>query len=391
GWLREAAVLAARRLALVPESAAAREDARETVATLRFLDALKRSWKDRYFSYAGGAENRDLEEALSSLRNLSERHLGIDITEGIAQRSFGMLGAMAETVRAQGTCGRWFREHGLALVVGRAVGNPVEARLLRVVSLRRNREEEILGRRFPSTTVVGEGLLIPSYREAEGMVLGGATVGDLVFLDLEGVARWAGTVLRSRSDAAIGADLAAVRPMKVLERGERETLRFPGRVSERLGLAPDSWDDPLQVLDDFMDAARAHEFAHAADSARYLPISSHLWNGLGLFLRGGLSGNGVAAVLEGDAEIVALAVAREPRAVLATMTSFLPSRDTGPPHGRGYFDALEELIEELENDRAALVEIAPDENLLRALDRVPPDRLRAAALRVCEARGLVGE
>ena len=84
------------------------------------------------------------------------------------------------------------------------------------------------------------------------------------------------------------------------------TARLPGRLSDRIALAVDAWEDPRRALSDFLDAARCHEFAHAADSARYLPPLAHPYEGLRLLLRGGLSGAGAVAVLEGDAEIAAL-------------------------------------------------------------------------------------
>ena len=106
-----------------------------------------------------------------------------------------------------------------------------------------------------------------------------------------------------------------------------------------------------------------------------------------LLLRGRLSGSGVASVLEGDAELVALATAREPRATLTSLASFLPARDGGAPHGRGYFEALEDLVRVL-RERGA---VARDAVAVRALDRLDPEVLRSAAREVCRRRGLRAE
>lgn len=386
GWLREAALLAARRFALDPENREAREEAAETARTLRFLEELRRTWKGAYHEYAGGGKGEDLDRALRSMAALSRRILGRDVTEGIAVRSFPLLGEMAETVRATGPCREWFDDHGLALMVGRALGQPVEARLLRVVSIRRDAPFESLGRRFRATLVTGEGLLVPTRREAGGAVLGGATVGDLVFLDLEGVALWSGAAHRSRTDPGVREVLEAVPGVPPGLLGEEHAdLRFPGRVGDRVALAVEAWDDPRRALADFLDAAAAHELAHAADAARYLPVTAHPLEGLRLLLRGRLSSEGVASVLEGDAEIAALATSREPRASLATLTSFLPVRDAGAPHGRGYWEALEDLFEVL-RDRGLL----PREGAAaRGLDLLDPEALRSAAIEVCRRRGLL--
>jgi tetratricopeptide (TPR) repeat protein len=387
GWLREAAVVEARRVALDPEDAAALAGAEEAARTLRFLDEFRSLWKGAYFVYQAGGDGGDLDLALKALREISLRRLGVDLTDGLERRSFFFLGDMAESVRAVGPAGEWFRGHGLALLLGRPSGQPVEARLLRVVSLHRDRGERILGRPCPATVVVGEGLLVPSRRESGGAVLGGATVGDLVFLDLQGVARWAGSATRARRDPSIRAAVEAIPGVGPVEGDEAVSLRFPGRVTERIALSVEAWSDPRAALADFLDAARCHELAHAADAERYLPVFGHPLAGLVLLLRGRLSGNGVTALLEGDAEIVAVASCREPRAALATLASFLPARDSSPPHSRGYFEVLEELVGVL-RERGAVPE---DALAVRVLDGLDPAVIRSAAREVCRRRGLRAE
>jgi tetratricopeptide (TPR) repeat protein len=387
GWLREAALLAAHRVAADPGDDGALADAAETARTLRFLDEFRALWRGAYRAYSAGGGGGDLEAALASLRGMSLRVLGTDLTRGIARTRYAMLGEMAESVRATGPCAEWFRDHGLALLLGREAGQPVEARLVRVVSLRRDREERVLGRRFRATVVLGEGLLVPSRREAGGAVLGGATIGDLVFVDLEGVGRWCGAAVRARRDPDLRAVLAAVDPLAAPDEEAEATLRFPGRLSERIAAGVEAWSDPRVALADFLDAARRHELTHAADASRYLPVLGHPLAGLRLLLRGRLSAEGVAAVLEGDAEISAVASAREPRASLATLVSFLPSRDAAPPHSRGYCDAVDTLVAVLRERQALPAGV----NVLRSLDRLDPDTIRSAALEVCRRRGLTSE
>ncbi len=389
GWLREAAVAATRRAALAPGDGAAGEDVRETAAVLRFLRRFRDSWRETYFSYAGGSHGEGVDAALAALRALSLEALGVDLSDGVARRSYGLLGEMADTVRATGTCGDWFRGHGLALVVGRALGGPVEARLLRVVARAPEREYVLLGRRFPATVVVGEGLLVPSFRESGGMVLGGFTAGDLVFVDLEGVGRWAGAATRIARDDGARRRLLAVEP--VFSGDEAATdLRWPGLLPERMAARHVPWRDRARAVEDFLDAARVHELAHAAQAHRFLPVLSHPLAGLGLLLRGGLSGDGVAALLEGDAELTALATAVEPRAALSTLVSFLPARRGSSPHARGYHGAMADLLEAL-LEEGLPADVAPGENLARALDRVDPQAIRRAAHRACQRRGVVGE
>jgi len=385
GWHREAALLAARRVAADPSDAGARGDAAEAARTALFLDDLRRFWAGAYHSYAGGAAGEGIDGALAALRAISLRRLGLDVTEGIARRSFPLLGEVAESVRATGPCAAWFRRNGLALLVGSVGGEPVEARLVRVLSVRRDIEESILGRRFPVTVVVGEGLLVPSRREVGGAVLGGATVGDLVFVDLEGVGRWTGAALRARRNGDLRAALAAApREVTAADEAEALSLRLAGRLTDRVALSVDAWDDPRRALADFLDAARCHEYAHAADSARYLPALLHPIEGLRLLLRGGLSPAGAVAVLEGDAEIAALAACREPRASLATLVSYLPGRDAAPPHSRGYHGAIEDLVGVL-RERGAL---PGDAVAVRLLDGLDPGVLRSAAREVCRRRGV---
>ncbi len=387
GWLREVALVEARRVASDPEDPAALAGAEEAARTLRFLEEFRTLWKGAYFGYRAGSDGGDVDRALEDLRDLSLRRLGTDLTVGLARRSFAFLGEMAESVRATGPAGEWFRRHGLALLLGRPAGEPVEARLLRVVSLRREREETSLGRRFPVTLVVGEGLLVPSLRESGGAILGGATVGDLVFLDLEGVARWSGAASRVQRDAECRASLEAVPGVRDFSPEDETSLRFPGRLTERIALAVEAWKDPRAALADFLDQARCHEFTHAADASRYLPVLGHPVAGLVLMLRGHLSGTRVAALLEGDAQIAAVAASREPRAALATLASFLPARDSSPPHSRGYFEALRDLVAVL-RERG---EVPAGAVAVRVLDGVDPEVLRSAALEVCRRRGLRAE
>ncbi len=385
GWLREAALLSLRRAALDPGDPGARADAAESIRTLRFLEDLRRAWKGAYHGYDAGGSGGGLEGALRALRDLSLRALGEDVTEGLARRSYAFLGEVADSVRGSGRSRAWFEAHGLALLVGRAAGEPAEARLLRVVSLRRDAEEESLGRRFRATVVVGEGLLVPSRREAGGAVLGGATVDDLVFVDLEGVARWSGASARRRRDPAERRLLGGIdREVPAAGEAEEASLRFPGRLTDRMALAVAAWDDPRAALGDFLDAALRHELAHAADAARCLPVLSHPVEGLRLLLRGRLSAAGTASVLEGDAEIAAVASAREPRAALATLVSFLPARDAGAPHGRGYHGAVEDLVAVL-RERGA---VPPGVVAVRLLDGIDPEVIRSAAIEVCRRRGL---
>jgi hypothetical protein len=387
GWLREADLVASRRSTLLPGDAAAAEDAAEARRTLRFLDEFRTGWKGHYFAYAGGRDEDDVDAALAVLRDLSLEHLGVDLSDGIARRDFGILGEMADTIRATGVCGRWFREHGLALVIGRAMGQPVEARLLRVLAERPRECRELLGRRFPVTVVVGEGLLIPSLREASGAVLGGFAAGDLIFVDLEGVGLWAAASRRAALPGPMRDLALAIGPVPASSEEERLDSRFPGRLPDRLAASMPRWRDPVAVLSDFLDAALTHELAHAADANRYLPALRHPFEVLRLVARGGLGSGGAAAILEGDAEAVALAAAREPRAALSTLVSYLPAEDGGSPHVRGYHGVVRDLLEVLE-ERGVRPEGGDAVNLLRALDTVPGEVLRSAALEVCRRRGL---
>ncbi len=205
-----------------------------------------------------------------------------------------------------------------------------------------------------------------------------------MFLDLQGVARWSGAATRVLRDPDLRAALAAVPVVPSTGEEEATSLRFPGRITERIALTVDAWRDPRVALADFLDQARCHEFTHAADAERYLPVLLHPVAGLTLMLRGRLSPTRVASLLEGDAQIAALAASREPRAALATLVSFLPSRDAAPPHSRGYFESLQDLVAVL-RERGA---IPADAVAARVLDGVDPEVVRSAALEVCRRRGL---
>ena len=128
-----------------------------------------------------------------------------------------------------------------------------------------------------------------------------------------------------------------------------------------------------------------------ADYEEWLPPDVNLWGILDLFWQGGLSVRGIWARVEARAELAALCVVADPRLVLVQLLRLVEEREqvgsSGVyPHADGYAWMLKQLLLELKGNPRGL---DPKRSLLHQLHRLDPEDLRAAALVLAEAEGLV--
>jgi hypothetical protein len=164
---------------------------------------------------------------------------------------------------------------------------------------------------------------------------------------------------------------------------DRSCLDWPGDVLARLGASL-----PADSREIRLDVVVRHEEGHLLDAERYLPIHAHPFRGIGLAVSAGFSAREVQGRLEGDAQLVALATAREPRAALHGLIALGGRRDGAPPHSLGYHDALAEMVEEIVDHPDRFPRIDREANVLQQLDRLTDDEIRELARKLLERRGL---
>jgi hypothetical protein len=265
-------------------------------------------------------------------------------------------------------------ECGLLLVLGQAVGHGPEALLGEAVTVERDARIDVLGREL-----VCDRLAVANVRVGSRYSAGGR--GDLSGLALEGF------YLVNLDEIApgpyVGERRPVIPPWRPSDPEDRLSLDWPGGVLVRLG---------AHLPEDGLEVRRAmiarHEEGHLLDAARYLPISAHLWEGLRLVAGAGFSPERIQGRLEGDAQLVSLATAPQPRAALFTLVATGHRRDASPPHSRGYHEVLREMVEIIAERPDDFREIDPEANVLQQLDRLTEEQLRDLARILLARRGL---
>lgn len=370
GWLDEARVVAGVAASTDVRGQALAFLAEESAfsAFLGDLEAIGRSLQTEGRREAGGP---DLEEALARVRAASLDRLGRDVTEGAVERSYPLLGAFVLSVASGGALEREFSDRGLFLLVGKRAGGAPELAAGRMVLVRSDRREEVLGQELDFDECWIESSGLPAQLSGLRAGLAGLTLDRFVLLQLDAVRRTSratdSALPFERRPAATRADLVALdTPSRVAFRLER-SLAQRGRLDAGL-----------------LDAVRRHELVHVHDARRLLPLHLHPGAALAFGLKTGFAARSAERLLEARAAALSIAECAEPRAALASLTAFLPDRDGGSAHPSAYLEVLERAVAILADELEDYPSLEPGWNLVQQLDRLTDDEIRRLGRRVAE-------
>ena len=350
---------------------------RELLRHRRFLAELRTLFEAQYSS----DEPLSFDEVIEELREVSRASLGEDIIDPVVTREYFPIGEFLDPDPESGSgLARYFDRFGSFALIGKRVGGPPEAYVMRRIDSSR---PVIDGR--PVYRVVGEELLVPSYVESLGAEIAGFAFETFIALNAD----------RVRASAARAAELYDRFGEELLDDA---LLRVGGDV-ERTDLT-----EPLSLgvrahyrafarfLDDgrprrefpglLLDAVEAHERAHIRDATRFLPLLDDVGGKLRLLWRHRFSVARVEAWLEERAQAVALVDARSPMAVLSSTVYFLPDRGASPPHSVGYHDLVRRMVVEIERNPERYPVIDRRYTILPQLDRLDDEQLRELGRRV---------
>ena len=364
-------------------------------AALRFEAALRDAVEEGYRAPARGADPAPVEALLARVAVLAREHLPPEDAAALATptqglRRVALLGAWLDHgASSSSPLVAWFRRHGQYLVLGQRSGQPAEAVLLSLASLRPKATVRTQGYVFSHDVAIGYDREIRGYVDFQGGVLSGAALPDGIWLDADAARRedhavratlrLADRTLLARLDRASREAPAPDGPEGVfaLDDPQGLALRLARRYAARVG------DDPWGSF----DVLRAHESGHVLDLARHLPF----WKGLpataGLLASSGFSLGRVEARLEARAQLGALRDARHPDRALLDVVRVLPLVERTPEaHERGYRDLAAALVRVLQREASRFPAVDPTRVLLPQLDRLDPEQVRWLA-DVVAARG----
>ncbi|HET6202303.1 MAG TPA: tetratricopeptide repeat protein [Planctomycetota bacterium] len=388
GRTRAARLVAGRLRALVPGDREGAEIAaacdREEAFVRGVREILKGTDRDR-------KGTRGLGAFLAEASTLSRRLLGEDAARGSRIRSYLPVGWILDPSPGAGGLPGWFAERGRFALFGRRLLGRPDGIVLRILA-RGPCDGEILGRPFRGEVVLGEAREISPARIGAGGEIAGAAAFEGYFVDLDAVRYRAAEVERilerhaPRRQAVYGDPLPPCRTEDALL-----SIAEPLALEEKLLLRAGERRERGWV-DRVLETVELHERAHLADAAALLPIGSHLLPALRLLLRGGASARGVEALLEGRAELCALAASEETDLALAGMASAAAAEGSRSPHAVGYRRILEALVRRVRERRRRGEEwpaFRDDRNVYQQLFLVPAEVLREEARAVAAEEGLV--
>ena len=313
------------------------------------------------------------------------------------------LGRGAAGTRVPGISEEFDRLGRFAVIGDLAFSGPPDGTILELVHLE-ERAGEHLGRPWSGTVAWCEGADFHGGAARQGAAIGGAALHEGYFIDIEVVRnefeRWRRLAEHfAEPDGAARVHRAlAVRgvPLGPSERWTSTELLLGEADRMRLAVLADRATGERVVgevtLGEFVEFTALHEEGHLCDRAQFYPVSKHLWGIFRFALGAGLSPARIAGDLEYRAQLVAMAVAPEPRIGWAEI---LAAAETGPgvtPHAAAYARLLRDLLAELERawdeDPSAWPQLDPDRMLGQQLHHLEPEALRALSVRLARKRGL---
>ena len=397
GWVEEALQVFDRyRLisASAPgvDPAVAREvEACETF--LKFMEVLQTYFENRYRTFQRTGSAGSLREALMDLARLARQHAGIQDRGLLPLETFTFIGSVLDRKESRNhPLVRYFERFNHYLLVGQREGGPPEAVVCSRLHANDSSDRPRLGKRVAHRYVLGYDLKVRSFRESLDQNLGGVTIGQEFFLNMDFIHRWRHNVLstfREFSRPGMEEDLFFDEAAPAATREEALDLSSPLAARERIYfLYSRAAGEAAGDIRTFLDMVRTHEEGHVLDADRYLPVMAHLWGIFTLALSQNLSPMLVEAYLEGNAESTALAEGPAPRLSLAQLIGFLPSRSSAPPHSVGYYDVVKRIVTEVYDHPERYPGIDRGRNILQQLWRLSPGELRDLGRMVTRERNL---
>jgi len=367
GWRREATVVRARASAELPGDRALRQAAADARAFDRLLDDLAGLARELRDVRRSGGSTPSLDTAMRRIRAASVARLGRDVTAGADVRSYPLLGRVAASVASGGAFASEFDDRGLLLLVGERRGDGLQVVLGRLVLVRADTPEVVLGEQLTFDECWLETSGLPPDLAGFRGGLAGLTVDRLVLLQLE-------TCLRAPAPLHPGVPFEP-RPAETDD--DLTALDTPSAVAQRIEL---SLAAEGRVGTRVLEAVRRHELGHVLDARRILPIGRNPFRALGLFAASGFDAGEVEQRLEGRAALVALVEAASPRAALASLLGFLPDHEGTTAHAAGYRRAVLMAVALLRDDPGAFPSVSRTQNLVQQMDRLTADEIREFVL-----------
>lgn len=332
---------------------------------------------------ASAGAGSSLDSLLAAIDGVTARTVGVPPIASTARRTVWPLGVLVEPDAAG--LPRWFAERGQLLIAGQRRGHPAELFLAPVVAASR------AGPR-PSQLHWIEGNTIAGWLEHKGARFAGAALDRFAWIDVAAVEDQLDELLAFERRIGSARERLLADPVQpAADRAARVAVDEPAELAAKLVIralaatrarAPDGGRRAL--LADSLDAVLAHETAHLADAARFLPLWRNGWSALPRLAWLGFSPRRVEEWLELRAQAAALAVARNPWLVLGDCAFALSGGELGglTPHGEGYRALLERLVAVIDAAPADYPELDFGAVLLQQFDRLPEAKLRSAALRL---------
>jgi hypothetical protein len=343
---------------------------------------------ETYRTFADGGAVPDFDRFCERMGAASNRALGHDLAKESSTLSFWPIGSLLDPTTESGLPA-WFRRSGRLLVAGQRRGRPPELLLTSLVAT------GVAGPQHAQLYFV-DGTLIPGWLEHQGARFSGAALDRFVYVDVGAVEDDVARILAL--DRRLGGERERVLadPVQLAaDARARTSIVEPAEVATKLELrALAEWreHDPrqerAQLLAEALDGVIAHETGHLEDAVRFLPLSTHVWSHLGDLLRLGFSPRRIEEWLEMRAECVALARARNPHLVLGACVGQQAGSSTLTPHGGGYQELLERLVEKLDDAPEDFPELDRTKVLVQQLDLLSADQIRLAARRVLSDLGI---
>jgi hypothetical protein len=167
-----------------------------------------------------------------------------------------------------------------------------------------------------------------------------------------------------------------------------EILRWQGMSSMTSGRHNDDNDLRRRIFAETLSDIDAHEQGHVLDGLSYAPVGAHLLDDLLLIFKYGFSPKALMAMTERNAQLTALAHAKEPRFILAAALSYVARDVELTQHARGYFDLVQSFVHYLNAHSKEFPEIDPRKRLLDQFPRLSPEQIHQLAPSVAQEEGL---
>ncbi|RKY22691.1 MAG: hypothetical protein DRQ55_00395 [Planctomycetota bacterium] len=253
----------------------------------------------------------------------------------LPRRSFGLFGEMLDTAPLRE------RLPGAFIIGGKGLGMAPELTWYDLMSRERVPDERAADEAYDLCLV--RSLRVPGQAAAAGARFTGAGLVDVVFLDLDELAR---TALLDQSLR----QLPELGPLPAQDRLQRRSLSEPLDQAQRLTLL--AVEDAAGAYEQhLLQSLSLHEAQHIADAGRFL--ERNIFGKLSDLIGAGLLPGNVRAELERRAQLAALQGADDPRIPLADMLAMIPLEGAlaSSEHARGYAELLGQLIAVLDGER----------------------------------------